>query len=606
VTRKLRATKAALWLLTAFAAVVGVLRMARGLGATTALTDLTPWGFWIGFDVMGGVALAAGGFVIAGSVYVLRSEALHPIVRPAVLTAFLGYAAVVVGLLFDLGRPYNIWRMTVHWQPHSALFEVGWCVMLYLTVLALEFAPVVLEKFPALAAPHRVLKKATPILVVIGIMLSTLHQSSLGTLILIMPFRVHPLWYTPWLPILFFVTAIGLGLCMVIVESSVTSWLYDREPETALLARIARPAAAVLFAGAALKFLDLAVHGKLGLLLAPGWETAIFWLEWSLSALVPASLLAIPAVRRSRSLLLTAGGLSVVGFVFDRLNVAGISMVRATGTAYVPSLWEVAISVGIVAGAALVFFFFVERLDVYHQKPERPKWVSRTLVDPASQVWPGTPRDHALGTYSAAVVIGVALALASVPAEALTGAGVQRTPMKRARGMGELLIEGTGAKVPVVFPHADHMSRVGGKGHCGTCHHMNKLHDEATPCSECHQMAHGRTDIFDHAIHVLKTGENSGCARCHEEGVSRVGGATVPCPECHKNMLATETRVKPRASPRESMRFAPGFVDAMHALCVDCHREHQKSDNKPDLSGCATCHRDHPALHTEGVASRAR
>lgn len=142
---RVRIVKSLLWFIVGAAVVVGVARFYRGLGPSTAMSDTTPWGFWIGFDVLCGVALAAGGFVIAATVYVFHREKYHAILRPAVLTAFLGYVAVVGGLLFDLGLPWNIFMATIHWQHHSALFEVAWCVMLYLTVLALEFSPVVGE-----------------------------------------------------------------------------------------------------------------------------------------------------------------------------------------------------------------------------------------------------------------------------------------------------------------------------------------------------------------------------------------------------------------------------------------------------------------------------
>ena len=227
VNVRLATTKAVLWLLVGVATAVAAVRYAYGLGLTTALTDLTPWGLWIGLDVMAGVALAAGGFVIAATVYVFHLERYHALVRPAVLTAFLGYVAVVLGLLVDLGRPWNIWRMTVHWQPTSALFEVGWCVMLYLTVLTLEFAPVVFEGLRWNRA-FALLKRATLPLVIVGIALSTLHQSSLGTLLVIAPERLHPLWYSPILPLLFLVSAIGLGLATVVVEDVTSTWLYRR------------------------------------------------------------------------------------------------------------------------------------------------------------------------------------------------------------------------------------------------------------------------------------------------------------------------------------------------------------------------------------------
>ena len=216
---RIRNTKLILWMITGFAAAVGVNRFIFGLGATTNLNDSTPWGLWIGFDVMSGVALAAGGFVITAIVYIIRREEFHALVKPAVLTAFLGYVAVIFGLMFDLGLPWNIWHMLVFWNPHSPLFEVGWCVMLYTTVLLLEFSPVPLEKFGRFTKIRSFLMKYRFALVLLGIMFSTLHQSSLGSLFLIMPFKLHPLWYSNLLPIQFFISAIALGLMMVAFES---------------------------------------------------------------------------------------------------------------------------------------------------------------------------------------------------------------------------------------------------------------------------------------------------------------------------------------------------------------------------------------------------
>ena len=169
-----------------------VLRFMRGLGAATNLSDQFPWGIWIGFDVLCGVGMAAGGFTLAATVYVFHLERFHAVLRPSILTAFLGYALVAVALLFDLGKPYNIWHPLVMWNPHSVMFEVAWCVMLYLTVLALEFSPAVLERF-RLHTPLRIVKAITIPLVILGVLLSTLHQSSLGSLFLIVPKSCIPI-----------------------------------------------------------------------------------------------------------------------------------------------------------------------------------------------------------------------------------------------------------------------------------------------------------------------------------------------------------------------------------------------------------------------------
>jgi len=243
-------------------------------------------GFWIGFDVLCGVALAAGGFVIAATVYVFHREKYHAIVRPAVLTAFLGYAAVVGGLLFDLGLPWNIWRPVIHWQHHSALFEVAWCVMLYLTVLALEFSPVVLEKSP-FHKLYRIAKALTLPLVILGIMLSTLHQSSLGTLFLIMPFPDPPaLVFAPAAAPVLHLRG-GPGLAMVCVESLVSGWLYDRKPETHLLSGLARAAFWVLGFYLVIRLGDLGARGSLSTLFEGSWESTLFLIEMGLTVVFP-------------------------------------------------------------------------------------------------------------------------------------------------------------------------------------------------------------------------------------------------------------------------------------------------------------------------------
>ena len=279
-----------LWIILGVAAAVGVTRFLFGLGVTTNLTDNTPWGFWIGFDVMGGVALAAGGFVIAAMNYIFDIKAFKPVARAAILTAFIGYIAVAVGLLFDLGLPWNIWHMIIFWNPHSPLFEVGWCVMLYLTVLTLEFAPVVLEKYPKilfLRPIYNFLHKLRIPLVIAGIMLSTLHQSSLGSLFLAMPYRLHPLWYSPVIPIIFFVSAICLGLLMVMVESMSSSYLYKKEHEKHILDKLSKIAIYMLLIYVVFRFVDILVRGAGGFLFIDATATYLFWAEIALTVIIP-------------------------------------------------------------------------------------------------------------------------------------------------------------------------------------------------------------------------------------------------------------------------------------------------------------------------------
>ncbi len=243
------------------------LRIVYGLGGATNLSDQFPWGLWIGFDVLCGVGLAAGGFTLVAIVHIFNIERYKPILRPAILTAFLGYSLVVVALLYDLGRPDRIWHPLVMWNPHSVMFEVAWCVTLYTTVLFLEFIPVVFEKF-GWHKPLGWIHNISVPLMIAGVLLSTLHQSSLGSLYLIVPEKLYPLWYTPLLPLLFYISAIAVGLAMTIFESWHSSRAFGRALELPLLASMARVLAVLMSAYLWIRFLDLAHRGVFGLLLA--------------------------------------------------------------------------------------------------------------------------------------------------------------------------------------------------------------------------------------------------------------------------------------------------------------------------------------------------
>ena len=270
-----------------------VLRIFKGLGAVTNLSDQFPWGIWVGFDVLCGVGMAAGGFTLAATVYIFHIERFHAVLRPSILTAFLGYALVAVALLFDLGKPYNIWHPLVMWNPHSVMFEVAWCVTLYLTVLALEFSPAVLERFH-LHTSLRIVKAITIPLVIVGVLLSTLHQSSLGSLFLIVPTKLHPYWYSPLLPVLFFISAVSVGIAMVIFESNLSSRAFGREIEMPLLEVLGRAMAVVLAIYGLLRVEDLWGRGALSHLREPSTETVLFLLEITLGLLIPLPLLLIP------------------------------------------------------------------------------------------------------------------------------------------------------------------------------------------------------------------------------------------------------------------------------------------------------------------------
>ncbi len=347
------------------------IRFTQGLGSATHLSDRSPWGLWIGFDILCGVGLAAGGFAITTAVYILHLERLRPIVRPTVLTAFLGYVLVVCALMFDLGRPWNIWRAIVFWNPHSVMFEVAWCVMLYTTVLALEFSPVLFERLEWHGAVKAVKGIVVP-LVGLGFLLSTLHQSSLGSLYLILPTKLDPLWYSPLLPVLFWLSAIGAGLAMVIFESGMSARAFGRALEFDLLQGVSKVMAVFLGIFLLVRFTDLAWRGSLGAAFrfpGPGsYETGMFWLEIALLAL-PVLLVAAPRVRSNPQALFASSVMVVGGFLVNRLNVSTTALEATSGARYFPSWSEIAVTMSVVVVGLIAFRFAVLYLPIFHEQP---------------------------------------------------------------------------------------------------------------------------------------------------------------------------------------------------------------------------------------------
>jgi len=346
-------------------------RWFHGLGAVTNLNDQFAWGIWIGFDVLCGVMLAAGGFTLTAAVHILNIKRLKPIVRPTILTAFLGYALVSIALLFDLGRPYNIWHPLIMRNPHSVMFEVAYCVMLYTSVLALEFSPIVLERFK-LEKPIKIIKGVLIPLVIVGVILSTLHQSSLGTVYLIMPTKLHPFWYTPLLPVFFFLSAICVGLAMTIFESTMSSKHFNRELELPILQELGRVLMIALSVYAVLRLEDLVHRGMIKQMFTPGYETNLFWVEVLLAIVVPLALLAQKKIRNSPGGLYFVSICVVLGFITNRLNVSLTGMETSAGLHYIPKWTEFAITAAFIAAGFFLFALAVKYLPIFpeHEAPK--------------------------------------------------------------------------------------------------------------------------------------------------------------------------------------------------------------------------------------------
>jgi Ni/Fe-hydrogenase subunit HybB-like protein len=357
-----------------------LLRFVYGIGAVTNMSDYFPWGLWISFDVMCGVALAAGGFVLAATVHIFKIKRFEPLVRAAILTALLGYLLVIAGLVVDLGKPYNVWRPLVHWQHRSVLWEVGVCVATYTTVLFIEFLPVVLERLNRIKAItqrlptvflYRLLKKVSIAFVILGVVLSTLHQSSLGSLWVLLPEKLSPLWYSLYLPVFFWMSAVAVGLAMTIVESTLSSRAFKRGLELELLADLARAAAVVLCVYLAARGADLVSRGAWRLLLVPSLQMVAFWAEIGLGVILPAVLFAIRPLRHKPGVLF-GGALLVVlfGVVLNRLNVGIIGLLPYTGNIYSPSWMEVVVTLTLVGFGVIAFGLAARYLPVFPEEGE--------------------------------------------------------------------------------------------------------------------------------------------------------------------------------------------------------------------------------------------
>jgi Ni/Fe-hydrogenase subunit HybB-like protein len=356
-----------------FGAYATYVRIFGGLGAATNLSDEFPWGIWIGFDILCGVMLAAGGFTLMAGVHILNIKKYKPIARPALLTAFLGYLLVIGALMFDLGKPWNVFRVMFTWQPRSVMFEVGWCVMLYTTVLALEFAPIVFERF-RLEKPLRILRNIAVPIFILGVILSTLHQSSLGSLYLIVPGKLYPLWYTSMLPILFYVSAIAVGMAMTIFESTMSARHFGHALEAPLVRGLGRGLLVTLVVYGVVRFQDLIHTGNIRYALMSNYEAGMFWVEIALGVLIPVTMLVIPKIRENPISLYVISILVVSGFVVNRLNIAVTGMERAAGTRYIPAWSEVAITLSIVGVGILLFTLATKYLPIFtHGYPEPKK-----------------------------------------------------------------------------------------------------------------------------------------------------------------------------------------------------------------------------------------
>jgi Ni/Fe-hydrogenase subunit HybB-like protein len=606
-----RVIKDVLWTISLAGLVAALLRLWFGLGATTNLSDAVPWGLWKVLNMIAGVALSTSGFTVGFLVYVLRLKQFRPFMKPAILIAFLGYGCSCTALLFDIGLPYRFWHPMVMWNINSFLFEVFWCVLLYFNITAIELAPIIFERLRAEKAAH-FLHRIAFVIVVVGISLSSLHHSSLGSLFLVTPQRLHPLWYTPWLPLLFIVSAMGAGLMVVVLATILwTHWYEPKGTELPQLRSLASIGAAVLSLYLVLKLADLFLHGGWQPLLAGTWESWLYILELGLTAVLPVALIAL--ARHSRAGIAVAAASATLGLALNRLDVGIFGYFRTAHTVYFPSFAEWMLSLGVVAAAGLVFFFAAENLPIFSEQPPG----TFSLAGPfrlsganLRQLWNDALADslHRV-TLIAVFVIPLAFALMYPPYFNQSASGPTVPP---ANGLDvertKLELSGNDGSVRTVFPHADHVKRLGRDASCVRCHHVSLPHDNSTSCARCHSRMNAPTDIFDHQFHMTAVARrdhldgmhaaNYSCVECHAAQRPKTAATAKPCLDCHQKDMF------PAGPPEKKLvGLAIPLREAMHQTCIGCHNTEVVKQNKPHLADCQTCHE---SLRTQPISQLAQ
>lgn len=585
--------------------VFGVVRFLFGLGAVTNLNNQFPWGLWIGVDVVTGVALAAGGFTTSALAYVFNRDQFHAVIRPALLTAMLGYTFVTLGLMVDIGRYWNIWRPLVSWNPNSVLFEVAVCVAIYSNVLFIEFIPIVVERFKGkvklpgtlrgfdglieglLGLADRILGKVMFLFIIAGIVLSFLHQSALGSLMLIATYKVHPLWYTPILPLLFLLSAIAVGYPMVVFESLITSKSLKRKPEMEVLTPLAKFMPVLIGIYLVVKLGDMMVRGTYSYLFDGTLQSNAFIVEVLFGLILPFLLLLSRRVRKSSGWLFFASTLYVLGVVLNRINVFIVSFTPPyMMERYFPAIGEFAVTIGFVAALILLYRVFVTLFPVL-----------------------GT---HAKGKASALVLL-VAFSMIFFTQLSANGADMAEkkviSPVTKVTPSIEdapkvrilnspVINEYKDRYGPVRFMHSKHANVV---QDCTVCHHRiprkegdtygqpatmaTLIGAETLPvsCDSCHDQPWNPGQIH---VPGLKGAYHQQCMGCHQESQQKPVA----------NAIQYRLLVKGLEGTRRLVSRAPLDCISCHPKKVPDHKELVKLEGNPDAlavtQNCLTCHED--------------
>ena len=372
ITEELRKMPKAVYVLAVIVVIGGLAilyRLYSGLGATTNLSKGYPWGIWISFD-LSMVAFSGGAFTLAAIVYIFQKKEFHPAVFPTVLTGLVGYSSVLVILFMDLGRWDRFYHFVIYPNIHSALFEVSWCILLYSTVLVYELSPVFLKQ-PRFQKLNRVIKKMTIPMVIAGVTLSTLHQSSLGTLFIVMSNRLHPLWYSMILPVFFWMSSIGSGVAMVIAGSTVSYWVFGRSLNQKLVEKLGRLIPWIMGIYLVAKIGELFVTNEQNLIFSSGKFSLLFLLELIIGVILPTILFSIRKIRESRLASLVSASCVILGISINRFNASWWGMNPVAGYKYIPTVLEIVILAGVLSGVILVFTLVSRYFPIFEETEKR-------------------------------------------------------------------------------------------------------------------------------------------------------------------------------------------------------------------------------------------
>ena len=371
--------------------VFAFFRFVLGIGSITNLNNQFPWGIWIGIDVAAGVALAAGGFTTAALAYIFHKKEFHDIVRPALLTAMLGYTFVGLGVFFDIGRFYYIYHPLYMWNGNSVLFEVGLCVMAYVTTLYIEFIPIVTERFIGrvnlkgifsrfnkvieiiIRNLDRIMDKALFFFIILGVVLSCLHQSSIGTLMMIAGTKIHPLWQTPIAPLLYLFSALAVGFPMVIMESLISSRSFSLKPEMDILSKLGRFVGPLLAIYLAFKLGDMAIRETFVYLNEFNLVSVMWTIEVVFGIIIPLRMFLWDKVLKSPFWVFVASNLVIFGVLLNRFNNFVIAYTPLyADKPYWPSFGEISVTIGFISLEILLYRMLVMIFPVISQPLKTP------------------------------------------------------------------------------------------------------------------------------------------------------------------------------------------------------------------------------------------